>query len=356
MVNDIHPHWQEDERTVIGQQKPVQKKAAPVQARRHPAAIFGIGAVLVAGFFVFGGQQLVSSFLAQVGNPAPVGLPNTISAGAEDSIIIRITSTGMDPQAAIIPAGKTITWQNDSDLPHILTSETLREKNGELLLTEAIFPGVSTEIELAPNQLPGAYTYTSQTARDLTGQVVLGVTPLSSSSRPKEDTNVLGGLGDVSVFGDDIPPPNTFASSSSIRFASSAASSQITTFIPPVSSSSTMGQVAAVSSSSKASAPSSLSPLLAGFSLPKPSAPGDPFATSSAGSTGGVPINPYAVGSDRDHPYDDLGNRLDGQGGRVLHSGAPFTPSTGQELWLALFLSLVIVTVGSMITMRKRKA
>lgn len=376
MMEDIHPHWQADDNIVnlvpgpVEPQKPWPETTA-VPAKRHTAALLGIALMLAAGFYFFGGSDLLPNFSAQVTGSSS-SKASSLSSKSASTVTVHITNTGVEP-ATLLP-GQSLTWQNDSSLPHIFASDTIKDEKGEPLYTSAIFPGTSLTVSFAPGQLAGSYTYVSRTASDVHGEITLAAA--TSSGFRSSTSTILGGTDDFSLFNDSSQGNTSVvsraSSASSVTaqysssdfapagFTSSVDANGKTVYVAVKSSVSsvTSSSTKSSQSSSKTAAVSS-SPLLAGFSLPKGN---DGSATdgNSSIASGVIPTNPYAVGSDRDHPYDQFGTRT----GDPLHSGAPLNqgpkplsqPATGGDLWLVILLSLITIGVGSSWMMRRQRA
>ncbi|MBI3336051.1 hypothetical protein HYZ98_00605 [Candidatus Peregrinibacteria bacterium] len=168
MVASLHPHWHSTDTEEVSVPVHASKThTEPVRryAVRHPAAIVGVMLVLGLGMvFVRGVQEL----RGQAG-----GSP----------VIIRITPAGLEPQDVSLSPGQTITWRNEQDAPHILTSDALPVEGG-ILSTPHILPGTDFSARIAPDAEPGNFTYVSLTAENITGTVTIAApapTPLPSS-------------------------------------------------------------------------------------------------------------------------------------------------------------------------------
>lgn len=371
MHNDIHPHWQTegDDMIVVGsapEAAAVQMPAA-VPAKRQPAALVGIGLVLVLGIVAFGAQDLFS-FQGQV-SPS-LGSGGSSTSNASTSVVIHIKENGFEPSSALVKPGQSITWQNDSVIPHILRSDTLLDEKNKALYTAAIFPGNSLKVNLASGQSFGTYTYLSTTAQDLKGEIVIqasvttGTSTSKSSARTQTDNGLFGGTSDIDIFGSassKSKKTTTTSSSSSDNSEVTTGQGEVTAFDTQTRSSSSDTPASTSSSSlkkstgKKSSQSSSLDPLLLGFTLPK-----DPGETALGGGGAGaagidnglIPINPYTVDSTKAHPFDAFGRRTDGKDLTDVHPAAmentqaPKTPrprtqpSTGPDVIVVLALSV----------------
>ncbi len=161
-MNNLHSNWEntdEGEQPVPVRVKQASPHAVPqlVQKRqtvnRFPAAVLGIIAIAGIGFFVFDGMNVL---LGQT------------TTNAQD---VRISENGLEPDTVKVTAGESIRWINDSSIPHILASDELKNGDGELFETIAIFPG-SDYVFNVPAEVPaGTYAYVSRTSPSVNGSI-----------------------------------------------------------------------------------------------------------------------------------------------------------------------------------------
>jgi plastocyanin len=174
-MDQMHPHWQttDDEVEVpvrIAQKAGFAPKAADVpQAKRSPAALFGILMILLTGFFSFGGMDL---FSAQV---------------ALEPVVVTLDENGVTPQEITVHAGQRITWMNTGTIPHILSSDTLMDDKGKPFETTAIFPGSELSFDVPSSTQAGTFEYVSKTSPSVTGTIIVEsqittMAPVSSAS------------------------------------------------------------------------------------------------------------------------------------------------------------------------------
>lgn len=160
----LHPHWHTTDNDEIAVPVRTQTNNEIPERRyavRHPAAIVGILLVLGLGtFFVQGIREL----RGQVGSTP---------------VIVRITGQGLDPKAVSVLPGQTIVWRNESDIPHILTSDALPVEGGTLY-TPHILPASEFSTRIVPDTTPGSFTYVSLTAEDIVGTI----TVISAPAKP----------------------------------------------------------------------------------------------------------------------------------------------------------------------------
>lgn len=167
-MDNLHPHWQTTDEDA--EEQPVRisvlQKHVP-RARRSPAAFIGIVAFVAIGFVVFNGT-------------------GSLWGQATPTIDIRITTGVVDPLSFSARPGQKITWKNESGIPHILTSETLRDERSLPFETTAIFPNETYSFTLPLNAPVGTYEYQSQTSPNITGEIIVEdiLTAASSSSAP----------------------------------------------------------------------------------------------------------------------------------------------------------------------------
>lgn len=189
-MTSMHPHWETTDETE--QNVPVrviekkQVAAAVPAAKRSPAAFVGIAIIALAGFFSFGGLDLI---------PAQVGV---------SAVKITITDSGISPAEVLVKGGRRINWVNASGIPHILASSTLKDANGNPMETTAIFPGADVSFDIPVNTPDGTYTYVSKTSPDINGRIIVQKDRLPASASSESVTGYTN-------------PPKTSSSSSSER-------------------------------------------------------------------------------------------------------------------------------------------
>jgi plastocyanin len=167
-MESMHPHWETTDETEQSVPVRIAEKKSPAisvpAAKRSSAALFGIAIIAIAGFFTFGGMDL---FPAQVGSTA---------------VQITITDSGISPDEILVKGGRRINWMNSSGIPHILSSMNLKDANGKLMETTAIFPGSDFTFDIPVDTPDGTYTYVSKTSPDISGRIVVQKDRLSTAS------------------------------------------------------------------------------------------------------------------------------------------------------------------------------
>lgn len=276
-MSTIHPHWlatpDEDRSAATPLPEPVRiaERVPPPprpQRRMRSAAIVGVFLACGIGYAFFEGLGGLVGQLSGDGGA---------SAGQEVSIVIGVN--GIVPRKAAVRPGQTIVWRNDQELPHILQSPTLKDARGEALYTRAIFPGSEERFTVSPSQPAGSNTYSSITAQDVAGEIVVG--------------------GAAAAALQPVPPASPPALGS-------------TDGIPLLPGGDDFGQPAPA------------------VTIP-PSSPADSYDTAPAASQDALlPHNPYTA--------DRLGSwGTDAAPASPRPSGQP---STGPELWFALAIAL----------------
>lgn len=186
-MTDLHPHWHatgdEEAPTPVPVKTPASSggvRVAVTPATRLPAALTGVVLCTLVGFTLAGGWDTLR---AQVGNSSSsVAAPSAASTPLP-ALVIRITGTGgFDPATATVRPGQTITWINDQGIPHILTSQTLRDGSGAFLHTPAIFPGGQQSFTVGLREPDRPHTVTSTTEQTLVGTIVVSGTTQASAS------------------------------------------------------------------------------------------------------------------------------------------------------------------------------
>lgn len=159
-MSNIHPHWQttDDEQPVpvrIIEPQNAQVAAVPA-ARRTPAAFIGVALFLLIGFVVFQGMN---------------GIAGQVSG--MEKIDIRLTPNGLQPAVVTVEPGQEIVWKNESTIPHILSSQTLKDEQGEEFETTAIFPQSEFLFVVPMGTSMGTYDYISETSASVIGQIIV---------------------------------------------------------------------------------------------------------------------------------------------------------------------------------------
>ncbi len=170
-MSTLHPHWQntddedEDEQPVsVRIHEPKPGPHIP-RAHRSPAAFIGMTLFVVVGVVVFNGTDFL---WGQTQTPP--------------AIHIRITQNAIIPPSFTATPGQKITWKNESDIPHILTSETMRDDRALPFESTAIFPNDTYTFTLPANSPLGTYEYVSRTSTVVTGEIVVQAQEASSSA------------------------------------------------------------------------------------------------------------------------------------------------------------------------------
>lgn len=281
---DIHPHWQSTGEQ--GFHVPVGHSSVS----RRPAALVGIALVVALGITVVHG---IPSFSLSQPESALSGTVSPPPPPPSDTAEIHITDHGPVPASITVRPGQEITWFNDQTaIPHILESETLRGADGALLYTPAIFPGNSAHFSIARNMEPGAYPYDSTTSDAVAGTVVV--------------------VADAGT---------------------------------PVAAPAAAGPIAPATNAQNNN--DGAAPLIPRFPDDSGGHPGAQ-PTPPQNQDALLPHNPYMIGSARAHPFDLSGNPVGAAAPSrsVRHAGAPRQPETGASLWIAVTLSLGIFLIG----------
>jgi plastocyanin len=297
----MHPAWHATaEESSRGDGSAVRIPIGPARHTRAYAAVLGILAVLAGGFLLV---EDLPSLVAQFSNPS---IRTTPPAG---TITIRITSFGLQPQSVAARPGQEIVWSNETQLPHILESETLRDASGALLYTPAIFPNSTYHFTIASDQEAGKHMYASTTDQNVNGEVTIVAeqgAATSVSGTPSLMAQQLTGQP-----GTQIPAGPATRSTAQLQ-------AQI---------------------------------------------PADTGTDNAQDEL--IPTNPYTVGGNRQHPFDAAGNPIEslfpqdtvGGFGTAAPLAAQTTrrpamqPATGPELGL-LIVSLISVASLAIVTRR----
>ncbi|NOS68228.1 MAG: hypothetical protein HOO67_07800 [Candidatus Peribacteraceae bacterium] len=220
MNDDLHPHWHstpDDDGAVHPSDGACPAELAESErsgvhisvqpASRLPAAIAGIAIFTLVGVTLAGGWQAVSQALlsAQVGGPGSSASP-AVAPELLAPVLIHIgAGGGFEPASVTVKPGQEIIWINDQSIPHILTSQTLRDGSGAYLNTPAIFPSSQISFIVGPKEIDRTHAVTSTTDQTLAGTVIVstgGPAKASSSSRKAplgntDGVNLPSGQGSV---------------------------------------------------------------------------------------------------------------------------------------------------------------
>jgi plastocyanin len=85
--------------------------------------------------------------------------------GAADQAEVKIDNFTFTPVTLTVPAGTTVKWVNQDDIPHTVVSEDKRTFKSKALDTDDSFSYTFTQ--------PGTYTYFCSIHPKMTGQVVV---------------------------------------------------------------------------------------------------------------------------------------------------------------------------------------
>lgn len=239
-MTDMHPHWQsisdDDQSPQFASGGPLKTETCPASierrgsrisvkpASRLPAAIVGISIFTVVSITVAGGWQALT---AQIGNQGGGATSSSESVQDLPPIEIHIGSTGFKPATVTVKPGQQIIWINDQFIPHIITSQTLRDGSGAYLNTPAVFPGDTATFTVGSREPDRQHDIVSTTDQMLVGTIIVkssGAVNSSSSSRSRraplgntDDVNLPSGEGRAGK-----KMPSASKSSRSSKIASSA--------------------------------------------------------------------------------------------------------------------------------------
>lgn len=248
-MTDLHPHWHSTADDETGKRVPNPPKTKnPVRvsvrsASRMPGATAGIVVFALIGFTVAGGWQALNvtdmtgmwhALTAQVGTPES-SAPVQVAATDLPAVEIHITGTsGFQPEKVTVKPGQKITWINDQSIPHILTSQTLRNGSGVYLNTPAIFPGARESFTVGPNEPSREHSIGSTTDQTLHGTIVVSSSGDSAGSSSRKPA--FGGTDGINLpsgQGMTLTPASSSSRSSSVRVTRSS-SSAATVVVSPV--------------------------------------------------------------------------------------------------------------------------
>ena len=361
-MTNLHPHWN----STAGGNEPGEFDAPrKVQIgrtiSRKPAAIFGIALAVIAGVVFFHGMDVLTGQLQESNASSSQGSAISTSASATSAALEAVNlplteksapkptkqpSTPIEPDITVKP-GQTIQIINKMQIPQIVRAvdtvnpdspTLLADEGGNPLYTPALFPNDTYDFTVSHSQKAGDYEYQSDTSDNVYG--IIRVTDASgvASTAPSSKRSLLTG-GDLrdSPFGslDDIPLPTggygaradgpTFGDTVSVSSASSAGG--LDDF---------SGKIAAAIGSSASTPEAPIVPMPEALSTVEENDAPDPVQDAN------IPVNPYAVGSTLNHPFDAAGNPIEN-----LHGGAPLggyrpprQPETGPGIWIVYALSI----------------
>jgi plastocyanin len=114
-------------------------------------SIFGVAAIVLAGFILMAGTQ------------------RSHAAGPQDSapktIEIKIDNFTFGPMTVMVAPGTTVTWTNNDDVPHTVVSEDHTTFRSKALDTDEKFSYTFTK--------PGKYAYFCSVHPKMTAEIVV---------------------------------------------------------------------------------------------------------------------------------------------------------------------------------------
>jgi plastocyanin len=112
--------------------------------------------------FVFVGTAMIAFALAQGARPSLAMSPEDKPAS---SAIVKIDNFSFGPATITIPAGTTVTWTNNDDVPHVVTSDDNKMFKSKALDTDDHFSYTFTK--------PGTYNYYCAIHPKMTAKIVV---------------------------------------------------------------------------------------------------------------------------------------------------------------------------------------
>ena len=113
--------------------------------------IFGSAAILVAAF----------ALTQEPGRTRPMSPSDIPASGAT----VKIDNFSFGPATITIPAGSTVTWTNDDDVPHVVSSDDNKMFKSKALDTDDHFSFTFTK--------PGTYNYYCAIHPKMTAKIVV---------------------------------------------------------------------------------------------------------------------------------------------------------------------------------------
>ena len=328
-MTDLHPHWHStgDDDSVTRSPSAAPKAGVRVSvkpAARLPGAIMGIVTFAIIGFTLAGGWEPIT---AQLGGGSSSASPTAAGSSAAAApkvqlppVEIHISPTGFQPASVTVKPGQMITWVNDQSIPHILTSQTLRNGSGIFLNTPAIFPGGRESFTVGEKETDREHIVVSATDQTLRGTVIVSSKDQSASSSVAS-RRILGGTDGI-----DLPSgegKKTSNSGGPVKKTKSSSSKAVKATTSKSSSRSSGTAAAAGTTTTPGDGSAQVFP-------PDPTGTPTPIGTftpESMGAANGVnvplsqPLNSYA-------PPNPQPNEQ---------------PHTGPGLWIVAFISLAVL-------------
>jgi len=171
MTPDMHPNWDSTDNeeqsvpvhiTPEAPQEPAKEPtpapppSQPIQVSRQPAALAGILLVVAVGFTFYKGVESLRGQLT-------------------DTVEIRMTNFGFEPDTVQVDYGMTITWINDTNEPQTITSDEICADDGteDCLNLGPIAPGSSATYTVSDDMYEDIYSYTRLSDRVI-GDIIVG--------------------------------------------------------------------------------------------------------------------------------------------------------------------------------------
>lgn len=110
------------------------------------------------------------------------GFGGLLGQVTSDAVTVTITKDGFTPQEIDVAPGQSVVWKNTDSIPHILFSDTLKISNDQPFQSSPIFKNGELKVVIPALIELGDYDYASRTKTDFKGIIHVIAAASSSSS------------------------------------------------------------------------------------------------------------------------------------------------------------------------------
>lgn len=131
-----------------------------------------VGVIVIAGIWLLTGSKKTAPVPSPQSSPQPASLENASPPAQVSQNLIKITSSGFEPQTITIKAGESVSWFNEDSVSH--------QVNSAVHPTHQVYPPLNTvglikagesKSLMFPDQ--GGFKYHDHLNPSLTGSVVV---------------------------------------------------------------------------------------------------------------------------------------------------------------------------------------
>ncbi|MBI2334342.1 cupredoxin domain-containing protein [Candidatus Daviesbacteria bacterium] len=131
-----------------------------------------VGVIVIAGIWLLTGSKKTAPVPSSQTSPAPALQEEASPSATVSQNVVRITSSGFEPQTITIKAGESVTWVNENTVSH--------QVNSAVHPTHQVYPSLNTIGLLQAGESKslvfpeaGSFKYHDHLNPSLTGSVVV---------------------------------------------------------------------------------------------------------------------------------------------------------------------------------------